>query len=303
MSSVLHGFEQTTLMLLLEQITPTRKFTGNVRITSKYKSILSSIREVGIIEPLVVFPERPAVADNQTRYLLLDGHLRLESLKELGAASALCLISTDDESFTYNRQVSRLSTVQEHLMITRAINRGVVPERIAAALNVDVRRIHERHRLLEGIVPEVVGLLKDRQVSRGVFSILRRMKPMRQIEAAEMMVSAHLFTRPYAEMLLATTRAEHLINSEKQKPANTVSAEDILRMERELDKINQDHKLAEDTLGENMLVLVVAKGYVQRLFRNKAVNDYLKRHYKDLTGELQEVIEAVTADARSVGRE
>src|SRR5687768_13991221 len=99
MSGVRHGFEQTTLMLLLEQITPTRKFTGNVRITSKYKSILSSIREVGIIEPLVVFPERPAAADNHTRYLLLDGHLRFESLKELGAASALCLISTDDESF------------------------------------------------------------------------------------------------------------------------------------------------------------------------------------------------------------
>jgi ParB-like chromosome segregation protein Spo0J len=297
MSGVRHGFEQTTLMLSLEQITPTRRFTGNVRITSKYKSILSSIREVGIIEPLVVFPERPSAADGQTQYLLLDGHLRLESLKEL------CLISTDDESFTYNRQVSRLSTVQEHLMITRAIDRGVIPERIAAALNVDVRRIHERHRLLEGIVPEVVSLLKDRQVSRGVFPMLRRMKPMRQIEAAEMMVSANLFTRPYAEMLLATTRAEHLINSDKQKSANTVSAEDILRMERELDKVNQDHKLAEDTLGENMLFLVVAKGYVQRLFRNKAVNDYLKRHYKDLTGELQEVIEAVTADARSVGRE
>jgi ParB-like chromosome segregation protein Spo0J len=303
MSGVRHAFEQTTLMLLLEQITPTRKFAGNVRITSKYKSILSSIREVGIIEPLVVYLERPSAADGQTRYLLLDGHLRLESLKELGAASALCLISTDDESFTYNRQVSRLSTVQEHLMITRAIDRGVIPERIAAALNVDVRRIHERHRLLEGIVPEVVGLLKDRQVSRGVFPMLRRMKPMRQIEAAEMMVSANLFTRPYAEMLLATTRTEHLINSEKQKPANSISAEDILRMERELDKVNQDHKLAEDTSGENMLALVVAKGYVTRLFRNKSVNDYLKRHYKDLTSELQEVIEAVTADARSVGRE
>jgi hypothetical protein len=301
MSNVRQSFELTTVMLPLEQITSTRKFGGNVRVTSKYKSILSSIREVGIIEPLVVFAEKPPTADGQSRYLLLDGHLRLEALRELGAKSALCLMSTDDESFTYNRQVSRLSTVQEHLMITRAINRGVAPERIATALDVDVKRIHERHRLLEGIAPEVVGLLKDRHVSRGVFPILRKMKPMRQIEAAEMMVSANLFTRPYAEMLLATTRTEHLI--EKQKLANSVSVEDIVRMERELDKVNQDHKLAEDTLGENMLALVVAKGYVTRLFRNKSVNDYLKRHYKDLTSELQEVIEAVTADARSVGRE
>ena len=56
MSGVRHGFEKTTRMLSLEQIIPTRKFTGNIRITSKFKSILASIREVGIIEPLVVFP-------------------------------------------------------------------------------------------------------------------------------------------------------------------------------------------------------------------------------------------------------
>ena len=74
-------------------------------------------------------------------------------------------------------------------------------------------------------------------------------------------------------------------------------------MERELEKVSQDHKLAEETLGENMLSLVVAKGYVTRLFRNRAVAEYLKRNYKELTSELHEVMEAVAADARSVGRE
>jgi hypothetical protein len=129
------------------------------------------------------------------------------------------------------------------------------------------------------------------------------MKPMRQIESAEMMISANLFTKPYAQMLLAATRAEHLVANDKQKSASNVSPEDILRMERELEKVSQDHKLAEETLGENMLTLVVAKGYVNRLFHNKTVNDYLKRNFKDVSAELHEVIEAVAADARSVGRD
>jgi len=31
------------------------------------------------------------------------------------------LISTDDEAFTYNKRISRLSAVQEHRMIAKAI--------------------------------------------------------------------------------------------------------------------------------------------------------------------------------------
>jgi hypothetical protein len=188
-------------------------------------------------------------------------------------------------------------------MIRRAIERGVAPHKIAAALNVDVRRINERHRLLDGIAPEVVTLLKDRHVSLGVFGILRKMKPLRQMEAADMMISANLFTKPYADMLLAATRQEHLVEGEKQKADTKVSAEDILRMERELEKVSEDHKLAEETLGENMLALVVAKGYVARLLNNKVVSEYLKRNHRELSHELQQVMEAVAHDAKSVGRD
>ena len=118
-----------------------------------------------------------------------------------------------------------------------------------------------------------------------------------------MMISANLFTKPYAQMILAATRSEHLVDSGKQKPLNSVSIEQISRMERELEKVSQDHKLAEETLGENMLALVVAKGYVSRLLRNKPIADYLNRNYEDLSSELQEVIQAVTADTQSIGRE
>jgi ParB-like chromosome segregation protein Spo0J len=303
MSGIRFSFEQATVAIPLDQITATRKFNERLHTTSKYLAILSSIREVGIIEPLVVFPEKRTSSNDPPRYLLLDGHLRLEALKTIGAKTALCLISTDDEGFTYNRQVNRLSTIQEHMMIRRAIERGVSPHKLAAALNIDVRSIRDRQKLLEGIAPEVVSLLKDRMISRGVFGIFRKMKPMRQIEAAEMMLSANLFTKPYAEMLLAATRPEHLRDSDKQKIANSVSLEDIARMERELEKVSQDYKLAEDTLGEKMLTLVVAKGYVARLFRNKAINDYCKRNHEALTDELIEVIETVAAEARNVGRE
>ena len=63
-----------------------------MRNTPKYQTIVASIREVGVIEPLAVHPETDS-------YILLDGHLRLEALKELGAVEAVCLVATEDEGF------------------------------------------------------------------------------------------------------------------------------------------------------------------------------------------------------------
>ncbi len=235
-------------------------------------------------------------------FILLDGHLRLEALRALGASNAICIVSTDDEGFTYNRQINRLSPVQEHKMILQAVAKGVSPDRIAKALNVNVDRIRERQRLLQGIAPEAVELLKDRMVSQGVFGILRKMKPIRQIEAAEMMTSANRFTVPYAKMIFAATRQELLVEPKKSKPLDA-TPEDIGRMERQMEKLYQDYKLVEDTLGETMLVLVVAKGYVSRLMRNDNVSSYLEINHRDLARELAGVMEAVTSEARAPERE
>ena len=51
------------------------------RYTAKYKCIEASIKELGVIEPLVVFPQ----ANSQGAFILLDGHIRLAILKELNA--------------------------------------------------------------------------------------------------------------------------------------------------------------------------------------------------------------------------
>ncbi len=54
------------------------------------------MREVGIIEPLIVFPHN----GQSDTYLLLDGHVRLEVLRQIGETHARCLVATDDETYT-----------------------------------------------------------------------------------------------------------------------------------------------------------------------------------------------------------
>ncbi len=76
-----------------------------------------------------------------------------------------------------------------------------------------------------------------------------------------------------------------------------------LRMEREMENLQHDYKQVEDTLGETMLVLVVAKGYLARVLRNEAIAGYLQRHHADLLEELVSIMESVSSDARHLERE
>lgn len=301
MTAIKRAFEPNLIGVPLAQILASRQVSQDMLGSVKFAAILASIRELGVVEPLAVHPEPIQVMGGEPRYLLLDGHLRLAALKQLGAPEALCLLATDDEGFTYNRQINRLTPVQEHKMILEAMRKGVTAERIAEVLSVNVDRIRERQHLLRGIAPEVAELLKTRMVSQAVFRVLRRMKPMRQLELVEMMISANCFTGRYAEMVLAATRPEELV--EPKKVSDGVTAEDIARMEREMEKLYHDYRLVEDTLGETMLVLVVAKGYVSRLLRNETIAAYLDRFEPDLARELAVVMDAVTADARSLERE
>ena len=212
-TSVKMAFEGTSVRLAIADIQPLRLVTPAVKGSVKYAQIIASIREVGIIEPPVVARDRSAPG----KYLLLDGHLRLEVLRDSGTEDAVCLIATDDEAFTYNKRVNRLAIIQEHRMILKAIERGASEERLAKALNIDVKTLQEKKRLLTGICAEAVELLKDRHVPMAVFWILRKMVPLRQIEAADLMISLNKYTASYGRSLLVGTPEHQLIEKPKSK--------------------------------------------------------------------------------------
>ena len=85
--------------------------------------------------------------------------------------TAPCLFARDDETLSYTFHFNRLSTIAEHYMISRAIDRGVSKERLARAFNVNLSSINRRINLLEGICPEAIELLQDKQFTPDVTRI------------------------------------------------------------------------------------------------------------------------------------
>lgn len=288
------AFQPEGITLSLDAILPTRQ-VQLAGPSDRYHTILASLRKFGfLVEPLVVYP----LAGQSGSYILLDGHWRMKALREAGMTEAFCLLAKDDEAFTYNYQVNRLAPIQENAMILNALKKGVSDEDVAEALNMSVEKVRASRDLLRGIHQDAVHLLRDKPVTPAALHYFRRVKPSRQVEMAEMMVSAGIYTAAYAEMLLAGTIQAELLHPDKPKHVRKLRAEDFARMETEMVNIGRNLKLAEVDFGENMLELSVAGRYVERLLGNARVERYLHQHHPDLLHELKAVVHERTLAAR-----
>jgi ParB-like chromosome segregation protein Spo0J len=291
MSQIALGFIPEPLLVPFDKLLPSRKLPENINGTKKYRQIVESLRSIGLIEPLTISPSTEGGL-----HILLDGHTRLMAMKELGLEEAQCLIATDDETYTYNNRINRLSTVQEHMMIKRAINRGVSPEKLAKSLNVDLGHIMRKVKLLDGICEEAAELLRDQVFSAKLSEVLRKMKPTRQVECVELMISANNITIPYAEALLAASPANLLVSEVKPKKVKGVSAEQMLKMEREMGNLQEQYKLVEESYGQDVLNLVLAKGYLAKLLENDEVSRYIQNSQPDVFSEFVTIVETVSLD-------
>lgn len=281
------AFERELLRLSFQQIAPLYLVTPQTKATVKYGQIVASIREIGLVEPIVVARDR----HDPRMYTLLDGHLRLEALKDDGKATTSCIVSIDDEAFTYNKRINRLATIQEHKMILRALTLGVPEERLASALNVNIKTLQEKRRLLDGICGEAADLLKDKQVALTGFRILKKMKPLRQIETAQLMVAMNKYTINYARSLLAATPESQLIAGATPKKIKGISREQLELMENESANLEREVRLVEDSYGIDHLDLVLTRGYVARLVSNGRITKYLALHHEDFLPEFEKITE------------
>jgi hypothetical protein len=288
MSEAKIGFELQKLRLALADLLPVKQYKNPEENIERYRTIRDSIKVVGLIEPLMVYPAN----GDGVKYLLLDGHLRVIALRQLGETEVDCIISKDDECFTYNARISRVSPIQEHRMILKAVNSGVSPQRIASALNLTLKDVQAAMTLLDGINAEAADLLKDKAIAPKTLGQLRKVRPLRQIEMAELMVSANNFTCGYVEALVLATPKDQMVNPDEPRKKKGLLPEQIAKMEEEMQSLERDLKAVEESYGENMLNLTLARGYIKKLLENGKVTRFLGGHFAEILGEFERMIAA-----------
>ena len=120
------------------------------------------------------------------------------------------------------------------------------------------------------------------------------MKPTRQVECVELMVSANNITIAYVRALLAATPANMMVGQAKQ--IKGINPEQLARMEKEMSNLQGQYKMAEESYATDMLNLVLAKGYLSKLLMNAEVLRYLGQSHPDLLPEFKAIAEIASAD-------
>ncbi|CDH07947.1 RepB Plasmid Partition [Xenorhabdus bovienii str. oregonense] len=267
----------------VNNLTPSKNIITNVKKSTKYIQIKTSIKEIGIIEPIIVYPE-----ESGKIIKILDGHLRVEAMKELGLKKIACLISTLDDAYTPNKHVNRLTIIQEQKMLKLALEKVSI-NKLSSSLGISIETLKGRSRILDGIDSEIVALLSDKHVPRATFDILKKMKSIRQIEVANMMVSFDNYSKNFALSLLNTTNVGLLVKGKEKSTTTSDARKNIQRLEKEMVKIQNETKRIEEIYGANTLKLVIAKSYIKKLLDNTKVLHWLIENNPDYLKELKKI--------------
>ena len=110
------------------------------------------------------------------------------------------------------------------------------------------------------------------------------------------MLSANSLTIAYAQALLAATHSNMLVSESKPKKLTGVTVDQMAKMERGMGNLQEQFKLAEQSYGQEILNLVLAKGYLAKLMANEAISRHLTKNPPDVLNEFDNIVRLVGLD-------
>ena len=87
-----------------------------------------------------------------------------------------------------------------------------------------------------------------------------------------------------------------LVCGKKPEKLLGITQEQMLRMEREMANLNGQYKLVEQTYGQDMLNLVLARGYLIKILENKSVVKHLKLRNPEVLEQFKSIIETTSIE-------
>ncbi len=257
------------------------------KITKReYDRIVASIKAVGLIEPLVIYPEGDG-------YVILDGAQCYRALVELGIEVVPYILGKQREAFTGNRMVNRVSPVQEHRMINKSLDE-VDEAAIATALGISRLGHRLKKTLLKQLHPDVAAAFDAGKISRVCARELTHVKPVRQKEILQAMEGHDDYTTPFARTLVVKTPPHQRENrGRKQNPWDRTAQKknDLLK---KLAEAEQKHDFYSQLYKQYTVDLLRLAIYARSLLTNQRVGEYLDQHHPEIVQRFK----AIIADAR-----
>jgi len=134
--------------------------------------------------------------------------------------------------------------------------------------------------LVEGICLEALDMLNDFGAPLKIFGLLRAVVPSRQVEICRLMLALYRVEFRVAKVLIELTPRSQLTNPlALRKRYEGISSEQMAAMEADIGEVSQEYLSAASTHGSEMLNLMAASSYFDRLLNNPKLVRYLARNF------------------------
>ena len=249
-----------------------------------YQRIEASLRAVGLIDPLIVFPQGDS-------YEILDGCLRYRILLDMGVETVPCLIANEREGFTGNRMVNQLSASQEMRMLRKSLEE-LDEKTIADALGMQGIKHRLNLGLLKKLHERVAKAFEASKLNLQAAKELSHVKPERQAEILKLMESCNDYSVTFAKGLVLKTPLAKRAKPNGAKTPWTQADEKKSNLLKRLKEAEQQQDFYSGLYRQyttNLLKLVI---YARSLLANPQVRAYLETNHGELVGMFQEVLDS-----------
>jgi hypothetical protein len=87
-----------------------------------------------------------------------------------------------------------------------------------------------------------------------------------------------------------------VVDGKKSQKLTGVTQEQMAKIEREMANLQGQYKMVEQTYGQDVLNLVLARGYLVKLLENTQVVRYLKQRQPEVLAEFETIVQTVSLE-------
>ena len=248
-----------------------------------YTRLSSSIKAIGLIEPLCVYRENGS-------FVILDGFLRYKACLDLGIETVPCIILPHKEAYTCNRMVNHLSAIQETNMISQSLG-TLTEEAIAKTLGLASVKHRIEHGLEVQLDPKVIDALERRKIRKTTAHDLTYVRPERQVAILEEMERHGDYSPAFVRTLIVRT-PPNLRSKRKTKKVSPwdQSAKQKKELTSKLEEAEQRYDFYSMLYRQYVTDLLKLCSYVRKLISNEKITSHLKEHHAEILERFQTIV-------------
>jgi len=266
----------------ISKLVPLNTREINLKKNRGYHKILSTIKMIGLIEPLDVYKEK-------NQYIILNGFLRFKALQELDINPVPCLIHPDKEGYTYNKMINNLSPVQESRMLRQAL-KTLDQTTMAQVFGVKSLQYRLGTGLLNHLHPEVINAIDKALITRGCAKELTYVTKKRQNEILQEMGKSEDYSIAFVRAMVIKTPSNMRNQEKKKKKPWAEDSEKKQELVNKLELISKRYDFYSNLYRQYSADLLKLYVYVRKLITNEKVRLYLEINFPEIYIRFENIV-------------